>query len=69
MCIIWTNKEFYINKRCNYEELREIRLDLSRVCSESLKDGLMQEETCSILYQRTQNGYNKKSVYGLMFLP
>ena len=29
----------------------------------------MQEETKSILYQRTQNGWSKKSIYTLKLLP
>jgi hypothetical protein len=29
----------------------------------------MQEETNSILYQRTQNSCNRKPIYGLKFLP
>ena len=33
------------------------------------KDGLMQEETFSILYQKMQKGWSKKTIYTLRVLP
>jgi hypothetical protein len=34
-----------------------------------LKDGLTQEETISIFYQRTQNGWRENFIYTLQVLP
>jgi hypothetical protein len=40
--------------------LREILQNIAQVCMNFRVGGLMQEETENILYQRTQNGWNRQ---------
>jgi hypothetical protein len=56
--VLLVQKSYYFTAHFGPEQispsaLRAIRQTISRVAVDNLKDGLMQEETNSILYQRT----------------